>query len=400
MSEKFLTIGVEERLAQALAQMGITEPTPVQNLTIPAALAGNHIIGQSATGTGKTFAYLLPLLQKIVPARQNAQAVILAPTYELAMQIYRQLEILIKTAALEVSSCSLIGGANVTRQMEKLKKKPQVLVGSAGRMIELQRKGKLKLDQVHTVVLDEVDRLLDDQNLATTKFVVGAVPSGAQYLLFSATISPRTVNRADFVKDPHIVSLKEDTIAKPDIENLYFVADFRDKVEVLRKLVKILGIKRGLVFVNRNEAISVAVEKLKFHGVKVAALNGEGSKMERKTAIEDFTKGKIELLVASDVAARGLDIVDIDYVINLDLPEDEKIYLHRTGRTGRAGKSGIAVSLVAPQEIVKLSDFAKKIKVELWQKQMENGKVVDFRHRPRPARRTTVKKKDLRQIKK
>lgn len=400
MSEKFLTIGVQEDLVQALTQMGITQPTLIQDRAIPAALAGNHIIGQSATGTGKTFAYLLPLLQKIVPDRQNAQAVILAPTYELAMQIYRQLEILIKTAASEVSCASLIGGANVTRQIEKLKKKPQILVGSAGRMIELQRKGKLKLDQVHTVVLDEVDRLLDDQNLATTKLVVNAVPQSVQYLLFSATISPRTVNRADFVKEPYIISLKEEAVAKPDIENLYFVADFRDKVEVLRKLAKLLEIKRGLVFVNRNEGIAAAVEKLKFHGVKVAALNGEGSKMERKIAIEDFTKGKIQLLVASDVAARGLDIADIDYVINLDLPEDEKIYLHRAGRTGRAGKSGIAVSLVAPQEILKLSDFAKKIKVELVKKQMENGKVVDFQHRPRPARRTTVKKKDLRQMKK
>lgn len=387
MSEKFLNIGIHEALEQSLEKIGITEPTPIQYKAIPDALEGKNIIGQSATGTGKTLAYLLPIVQKIDIAKRDVQAVVLAPTYELAMQIYHQLEVLLKNANLNIACTSLIGGANIARQIDKLKTKPQIVVGSAGRMIELQKKGKLKLQTVKYLVLDEVDRLLDDQNLATITNIVKGVARDCQHLLFSATISPRTINRANFVQNPSLISLKDDIVAKPNIEHLYFIADYREKIEVLRKLTRILNVNRGLVFVNKTDDIVTTLEKLKFHGLKVAGLIGSANKMDRKKAIDDFTKGKVELLVASDIAARGLDIADIDFVINIDLPEDEKVYLHRIGRTGRAGKFGCAISLVAPKEVIKLGDYAKKIKVELHPKKMINGKIVDFLNKPKPAHR-------------
>lgn len=375
MSEKFLNLGLCAEFEQMLEKIGITEPTPVQCRAIPEVLLGKNVIGQSATGTGKTFAYLLPLLQEIDGARPCVQIVILAPTYELAMQIYHQAELVIKSAGVKATCVSLIGGANIARQIDKLKTKPQVIVGSAGRIVELQKKGKLKLEQVRAIVLDEADRLLDDQNMTTVKTVIKSVPPTSQFLLFSATIPPGTITRADFVQDPVLIQLKDDLILQPKIENIYFIAEFRDKIEVLRKIARILNIKRGLVFVNRKDDLLRAVEKLKFHGLAVAALIGESDKMERKQAIADFAGGKVQLLVASDLAARGLDIADIDYVVNLDLPEDEKVYLHRAGRTGRAGKSGCAISIAAPKEISRLTEIARKIKVELSPKRLALGEI-------------------------
>ncbi|WP_110953822.1 DEAD/DEAH box helicase [Anaerosinus massiliensis] len=387
MSEKFLHLGISPVLEQSLEKIGIVEPTPIQAKAIPEALEGKHVIGQSATGTGKTLAYLLPMLQNIEAAKSDVQAVVLAPTYELAMQIYRQLEIVLKNTELMIRCTSLIGGANIARQIDKLKSKPQIIVGSAGRIIELQKKGKIKLQNVKTLVLDEADRLLDDQNLPSTRTILSSVATDCQHLLFSATISPRTIRRTDFMKNPVFMNLKEDVIAKPNIEHLYFIADFRDKIEVLRKLTRILNVNRGLVFVNRSDDIAITTEKLKFHGLKVSGLNGSANKLERKKALDDFSKGRIQLLVASDVAARGLDIQDIDFVINLDLPEDEKVYLHRVGRTGRAGKSGSAISLVSPKEVIKLGEYAKKIKVDLQPKKMLHGEIADFLTKPKPKNR-------------
>lgn len=377
MSEKFRAIAVEPVWAEALEKMDIIDPTPIQCQVIPAAIAGKNIIGQSATGTGKTISYLVPLLQKIELSNSNVQAIVLAPTYELGMQIFRQAELLVQNAGQPITCASLIGGANIARQMEKLKKKPQLIIGSAGRIMELKKKGKLKLENVKTVVLDEVDKLLDDQNQAGVRQVIDSIKrEECQYLLVSATISPRTLNRANFVSDSQLIRLQEKDISQMKIENVAFIAEFRDKLEVLRKLTNLLPIQRGLVFVNRNDNVVSSLEKLRFHGLKVAALYATAEKMERKRALEDFSRGKVQLLLASDVAARGIDIADIDFVVNLDLPEDEKVYLHRAGRTGRAGKSGCVISLADPKEVLKLNNFIKKIKATLQLKKLQQGKII------------------------
>jgi len=382
MNENFLKLGLSDALVQAMDKMNFADPMPIQEQAIPQVLAGENVVGQSATGTGKTMAYLLPLVQKIDLTSPAVQAIVLAPTYELAMQISQQLQKLLELSELPIRSLALIGGANIARQMEKLKKKQQIIVGSAGRIIELQKKGKLKLQQTKTLVLDEFDRLLDDQNQESIAKVQQCLAKDCQYLLFSATAPGKSLDRANFMAKPQIIKVNDRTILQPQIENCYFIVDFRDKIEMLRKLAKILQVNRGLVFVNKAYDVETAMEKLLHSGLKVSSLVGSADKMVRQKAIADFTKGKVNLLLATDIAARGLDIPEIDYVFNLDLPENDKVYLHRVGRTGRAGAEGTAISLVDSKEIMKFVTIGQKLQVKFLPKKLVQGQVVDFIVRP------------------
>ena len=388
MKENFEKLGISVALNTALEKMSIVKPTDIQSKVIGEILSGKDVVAQSATGTGKTLAYLLPLLQNINAEKREVQAVVLAPTQELAMQIFRQAELLIKNAELKIGVAALIGGANIARQMDKLKTKPQIIIGSSGRIIELNKKGKLNLKATTMFVLDEVDRMMDDQNLAGVKNVYKLLGTNVQTMIFSATISNKTVSRADlFLNEPITVKLTGSAQVKPDITHSYIKVDFRDKVDMVRKLAQNIGIVRGLVFVNKTDDVKITVSKLQFHKVKVAGLYSGADKMERKKALEDFAKGKIQLLVATDVAARGLDIADVDYVINIDMPEDTMVYVHRTGRTGRAGKNGSAISLVAPKEVIRLTEYGKSIKIKLLEQEFNHGKLEE-----------AIKKKNNKQI--
>lgn len=393
MSEKFLKLGLSEALAEAVEKMGFTEPMPIQEQAIPQALTGANIVGQSATGSGKTLAYLLPALAQIQPESSALQALVLAPTYELAMQISQQLQQVIQNSGLPIRSMALIGGANIARQIDNLKKKPQIVVGSAGRILELQKKGKLKLQQVKVLVLDEFDRLLDDQNQESVAKVQSCLDKQCQYLLFSATASGKALDRAQFLAEPKIIKINERTALQPQLENYYFIVEFRDKIDVLRKLTKTLAVKRGLVFVNKVYDVEKTIEKLAHQGIAAASLIGSDDKMARKNAVADFAKGKVTLLLATDLAARGLDIPGVDYVFNLDLPENDKVYLHRVGRTGRAGAKGTAISLVDSKEIMKLVTIGKKLSVNFQAKKLLHGKVEDFIVRPQHK---SIVRKDIR----
>ncbi len=393
MSEKFLKLGLSEALAEAVEKMGFTEPMPIQEQAIPEALTGANIVGQSATGSGKTLAYLLPALAQIKPESPALQALVLAPTYELAMQISQQLQQVIQNSGLPIRSMALIGGANIARQIDNLKKKPQIVVGSAGRILELQKKGKLKLQQVKVLVLDEFDRLLDDQNQESVAKVQSCLDKQCQYLLFSATASGKALDRAQFLAEPKIIKINERTALQPQLENYYFIVEFRDKIDVLRKLTKTLAVNRGLVFVNKVYDVEKTIEKLAHQGIAAASLIGSDDKMARKNAVADFAKGKVTLLLATDLAARGLDIPGVDYVFNLDLPENDKVYLHRVGRTGRAGAKGTAISLVDSKEIMKLVTIGKKLSVNFQAKKLLHGKVEDFIVRPQHK---SIVRKDIR----
>ncbi|MGL6015284.1 MAG: DEAD/DEAH box helicase [Selenomonadaceae bacterium] len=393
MSEKFLKLGLSEALAEAVGKMGFTEPMPIQEQAIPQALTGVNIVGQSATGSGKTLAYLLPALAQIKPDSPALQALVLAPTYELAMQISQQLQQVIQNSGLPIRSMALIGGANIARQIDNLKKKPQIVVGSAGRILELQKKGKLKLQQVKVLVLDEFDRLLDDQNQESVAKVQSCLDKQCQYLLFSATASGKALDRAQFLAEPKIIKINERTALQPQLENYYFIVEFRDKIDILRKLTKTLAVKRGLVFVNKVYDVEKTIEKLAHQGITAASLIGSDDKMARKNAVADFAKGKVTLLLATDLAARGLDIPGVDYVFNLDLPENDKVYLHRVGRTGRAGAKGTAISLVDSKEIMKLVTIGKKLSVNFQAKKLLQGKVEDFIVRPQHK---SIVRKDIR----
>lgn len=377
MSE-FEKIGISAQLAAGLVKIKIEVPTGIQAKVIPLSLAGRDIIGQSATGTGKTLAYLLPLFQKIDVSKREMQAMILAPTHELAIQIQRQIETLSLNTGVAVTSAPIIGNVNISRQIDKLKEKPHVIVGSSGRILELIQKKKITSQTIKTIIIDEADRLLDDKNVDSVKAVLKTTLKERQILMFSATITPNTLRIAkEIMRDPEVITIAEDSNGRPDISHMYFVAEQRDKIEVIRKMVRLVDAKRALVFINKSDDIEETTEKLVYHGLKAASIHGSSVKGDRKKSLEDFRKGKVQLLVASDVAARGLDIVGIDYVFNLDLPEDPQVYLHRVGRTGRAGESGIAISIITKQEVSLIRKYEKILKINIAAKQMEHGKIVD-----------------------
>lgn len=384
MNTTFIELGLAPNLAAGLAKAAITVPTPVQQQVIPAALAGRDIVAQSPTGTGKTLAYLLPLLQRIDGAKRELQGLILAPTHELAIQIQRQIEKVTADAAMPILSTPIIGNANISRQIDKLKARPQIIVGSSGRILELTQKRKINPQTVTMLVLDEADRLLDEHNLPGTLAVLKTVRRERQVLLFSATITPEARERAArFLREPEFVAVAGQGPVAPLVEHLYVVADQRDKLETLRKLMHALAAQQALVFINRPYDIEQLVAKLEHHGWKAAGLHGSSGKLDRKKTLEDFRKGKIQLLVASDLAARGLDVPGIRYVINLDLPEDPQLYLHRVGRTGRAGEAGTAVSILTPHESGAVEKVERMLKIKVAAKELTHGRLSNPFVKPR-----------------
>ena len=358
----FTSLGVPEHLIAALAQRGITAPTEIQAAFIPAACAGENLIGAAPTGTGKTLAYLLPLLTRIDPAARTAQALVLAPTHELAMQIATVTRELAQAAGLAIGVQALIGGANIKRQIEALKKKPAVIVGSAPRIAELHRLGKLKLAGVKLLVLDEFDRLLGKQQLDEVRGIIRLLPSERQALLLSATAGTAAVRMAESLFAPRLIRAEE---TKAVYQNYYHIVSFRDKIKAVQKLTRRLPIRRGLVFVGRSFDAAHALEKLRFEGIKAVALLGQERRDHRRAALDAIRAGRAELLISTDLAARGLDIEDVDYVIHLDLPEDVRTYRHRAGRTARAGKEGAVISLVDEREMDKLKALAARMEIEL-----------------------------------
>lgn len=360
----FIELGVSENLADVLKKQGIENPMPVQAAVIPKILGGGNLVAQAPTGTGKTLAYLLPVLQGLDAASRDVQAVILAPTYELAMQIAGIARELTQGAGLGLKVQGLIGGANIARQMDKLKDKPQLIVGSAGRILELAQKNKLKLHNVKMLVLDEFDRLFDDQNIDNTAAVVRLLPAERQVVLVSATAPKKALERADFLQHPEVIKVEEDSAAQDRRENLYRMTPFRNKVETVRHLARRLEVKRGLVFINKVFDAERILAQLRYEGFMVGTLLGHNNKQARQKAVADFKAGRIKLLLSTDLAARGLDIPAVDYVFNLDLPENAQVYLHRAGRTARAGAKGTVITLADNKEAYKLAQLEKKLGIE------------------------------------
>ena len=380
MKTTFDTLNLNKALITALKVEGILEPTAIQEESIPLILDKKDIIGQSETGTGKTLAYLLPIFQALDTQKRETQGLILAPTHELALQIHRQIERLAQNSGLPVTSAVIIGNVNITRQIDKLKEKPQLIVGSSGRILELIQKRKISSQTIKTIVLDEADRLLDDHNLKTVEAVIKTTLRDRQLLSFSATMAPSILERIKaLAKNPEVVRVSNQTQVAPTITHQYFLAEQRDKFEVLRKLVRIINPDRALVFINKSEEIEVTVEKLQFHGLNAVGLHGSTVKSERGKAMAEFQSGKFQLLVASDLAARGLDIHGISHVFNLDLPEDPQLYLHRVGRTGRAGQSGLAISIVNEKELGQLKKVEIQFKIHIDPKDMSKGVIIDSR---------------------
>lgn len=353
-------------------------PTKIQEEVIPEVLAGKDVVGQSATGTGKTLAFLLPLFQKIDHARRDTQAIVLAPTHELAMQIFREAQLLADNSGLPVTAAVIIGDVNIARQIDRLKDRPHLLVGSSGRILELIQKRKINAQTVKTIVLDEADRLLDDNHRVSVAAIIKATQKDRQLLAFSATIPATALEKAvGMSNDAVVVTIAAPTAVPPEIEHLYFVVETRDKIEFLRKLLASLQVDRALVFINTSAAIEETVAKLCHHGVAATGIHGSSVKKDRQGAMESFRDGRTGVLVASDLAARGLDIAGISCVINLELPEDPQAYQHRAGRTGRAGATGMTLSIADQAEEKRIAFLQKKLNIKIVPKRLAFGKIVD-----------------------
>ena len=346
----FTDLQLPSDLIAALSKQQISEPTPIQSAALPVLLAGKDAYLNAETGTGKTLAYLLPLMGRIDPAQAATQVVIVAPTHELSIQIHRQSCDLARNAGRAIRSVLLIGGTATARQIEKLKSKPHVVVGSPGRMVELIERGKLKTTYLRAIVVDEADRLLQDESLKWIQKIISLAPPVRQLIFASATIEAQT-RKVLATLSPEAVTLSPGTAAvNENIQHLYLICEERDKPDILRKLLHAFDVPRSIVFVHRNEVAERVAVKLAHHKLAVADLSAELDKLDRKRAMDGIRSGAINIMIASDLAARGLNIPAVTHVFNLDAPTMSNAYLHRVGRTARAGAQGTAVSLLTEIE--------------------------------------------------
>ncbi len=373
----FINLGIDESLQKGLEKQGIETPTEVQQKVIPEMLKGIDIIAKSETGSGKTLAYLLPIFMMADADLRSTQAIIITPTHELAVQVNKQAAVLAENSCSNVKSALIIGGASASRQMDKLKEKPQIVIGSAGRILDLIKKRKIQAHTCKTIVIDEADRMLDDLNINQIKDVIKTtLASQRQIVILSASIDDDTKKTAlSFMKEPVVIEKEKGTIPK-EIEHFYIVAQERDKILILRKVYAGLKPKKIIVFINNPNNIEVMVEKLNFHGLKAGGIYGAAHKDKRKTVMEAFREGRIDILVASDIGARGLDFEDVDIVLNLDISEEPVYYQHRAGRTGRNNRGGRIISVVTEAEKRWLSRYEKEFGIEIFEREMRYGKLL------------------------
>jgi superfamily II DNA/RNA helicase len=371
----FADLHLPPELIAALGKQHITEPTPIQAAAIPVLLAGEDAYLHAETGTGKTLAYLLPLYCRVDSTVAATQAIIVAPTHELAIQIQRQCSDLAQNAGSPIRTVLLIGGSPLDRQIEKLKKKPQLVVGSPGRIAEFIDKGKLKTKFLRSIVIDEADRLLSEESLTAVRSIIQAA-AASQLIFASATQEPQTAEVLA-VLAPKVTMLEAGSAAvNRNIEHLYLVCEDRDKPDELRKLLHALMPERAIVFVHRNDVAERIAAKLAHHRIPVADLTGAMYKEDRKRAMHAFRSGDLKVLIASDVAARGLDIKGVTHIFNFDVPTMSKAYLHRVGRTGRAGAQGLAISLVTEMESRVIRRYESELGIRLQRVRMREGRVL------------------------
>ena len=348
---RFGEIEVPATIARAIEKMGFVTPTEVQARAIPPLRLGQDLIGQAQTGTGKTAAFGIPIVEKIDPAGGHVQALILTPTRELCVQVTEEIARIGQFR--NVRTVAIYGGSSMEKQIEGLKRGAQVVIGTPGRVLDLIRRGELRLDRVHTVILDEADRMLDMGFIVDVETILARSPRQRQTALFSATMPYAILRICDrFMKrDPAHVTVRPDLKTVETVRQVvYFVAE-QDKVAALLELTDQFGFDRLLVFRHTQIGVDRLAATLGRRGKNVAGLHGGLSQRERDRTLAAFKAGKIQFLIATNVASRGLDITDLPYVVSYDIPEDADTYVHRIGRTGRAGKEGTAITFVGEWDL-------------------------------------------------
>ncbi|WP_391117894.1 MULTISPECIES: DEAD/DEAH box helicase [unclassified Psychrobacillus] len=346
----FSELNISASTLKSVQRMGFEEATPIQEGTITHAMGGRDVIGQAQTGTGKTAAFGIPMIEKIDTKNPNIQALIIAPTRELAIQVSEELYKL--GYDKKVRLLSVYGGQEIGRQIRALKNKPQVIVGTPGRILDHINRRTLKLDQVQTLILDEADEMLNMGFIEDINTILESVPAERQTLLFSATMPGPIRKIAErFMKDPVEVKIKSKEMTVENIEQFYVKATDREKFDVLSRILNVHQPELAIIFGRTKRRVDELAHALSIRGYLAEGIHGDLSQAKRMSVLKQFKSNKIDILVATDVAARGLDISGVTHVYNFDIPQDPESYVHRIGRTGRAGKSGIAVTFVTPREM-------------------------------------------------
>jgi superfamily II DNA/RNA helicase len=374
----FIELGLSQAIVAGLALQGIVTPTAVQEQAIPKIMENKNLTIQSETGSGKTLAYLLPFYTREKALESIMQMLVVVPTHELAMQVHHQVQTLSKNTGLPIKSTVIFGDVNIKSQIEKLRDKPQIIIGTTGRLIELIQLRKISAHTITTVVIDEADRMLDENNLERVKTILKAVMRDTQIIMASASIPDKALKLAvEIAKNPDVVRTSKKPEIPENTQHKYIIADERDKVDTLRKLVNALQPKRALAFINSTLDIDIATEKLKYHKMNAESIQGRSSKEERQRALAGISSGKLQLLIATDIAARGLHIDDVEVVFSVSMPEDPLDYLHRAGRTGRGGAPGLSISIVTKQEVPLIAKYQNAFHISMTKIQMHDGKVVE-----------------------
>ncbi|HJJ55812.1 MAG TPA: DEAD/DEAH box helicase [Methanocorpusculum sp.] len=361
----FADFSLSNEMLKAIEDMGFEEPTPIQSMAIPLLLQNCDVTGQAQTGTGKTAAFGVPIIEKLNPNDRSVQALVLSPTRELAIQTVEEFSKLMKYKK-GLSVIPIYGGQAIERQLRGLKGAVQVVVGTPGRVIDHLNRGSLDLSSVRMFVLDEADQMLDMGFREDIEEIFQYTPEDRQTILFSATMPKPILEIANrFQHDPQFVKITRRELTVPSIDQKYIEVRERDKLEVLCRLLDMNSPELSIVFCNTKRTVDELVNRLSTRGYIVEALHGDMKQVQRDRAMSLFRNGNIDVLIATDVAARGIDVDDVDVVFNYDVPQDVEYYVHRIGRTGRAGRTGKSITFVAPREIYKLRDIQKYAKIRI-----------------------------------
>ena len=362
---RFEDLELDAKIMRAITDMGFEAASPIQGQAIPLELQGLDIIGQAQTGTGKTAAFGIPLLQKIDPKNKKPQAIILCPTRELAIQVSEEIRRLAKYMH-GVKVLPIYGGQEIGRQIRSLKDGVQVIIGTPGRVMDHMRRKTVKMDQIHTGVLDEADEMLNMGFLEDMETILSALPEERQTLMFSATM-PQAIQRiaANFQKDPQIVRVVKKELTVPKVTQYYYEVKPKNKLEVMCRLLDLYDPKLSVVFCNTKKQVDELVQGLQGRGYFAEGLHGDLKQEQRDRVMRAFRTGRTDILVATDVAARGIDVDDVEAVFNYDVPQDDEYYVHRIGRTGRAGREGKAFNLVVGKEVYKLREIQRYCKTRI-----------------------------------
>ncbi|MCI9045899.1 MAG: DEAD/DEAH box helicase [Hungatella sp.] len=362
---RFDELQLDERIFRAVTDMGFEAASPIQAQAIPVQMEGRDVVGQAQTGTGKTAAFGIPLLQKIDPNSKKLQAIALCPTRELAIQVADEVRRLAKYMH-GIKVLPIYGGQDIVRQIRGLKDGTQIVIGTPGRVMDHMRRKTIRCEHIHTVIMDEADEMLNMGFLEDMETILSQLPQERQTVMFSATMPMEIQNIAKrFQKDPVTVKVVKKELTVPKVTQYYYEVKPKTKVEVMCRLLDMYAPKLSIAFCNTKRQVDELVQDLQGRGYFAEGLHGDLKQMQRDRVMSSFRSGATEILVATDVAARGIDVDDVEAVFNYDIPQDDEYYVHRIGRTGRAGKDGIAFSLVVGKEVYKLRDIQRYCKTKI-----------------------------------